>query len=169
MLRENPSLKATAWLRNHDTVCIVSCSPKAENVDCVKEQQFFFPPQGRLQRSSMKYTCLYHGLDIRFNQVKVGFTEIHVQCRFLKVRSDSLIVNHVIGRTVNVSEASDSDSSCVIVSTGDYITLDGPRVYKVKEVTQEGMVRCISPINGLNEAITISMDKAVTGLLRQCS
>jgi hypothetical protein len=142
---------------------------KAEDVDWVKEKQLFFPPQGWLQRSPMKYTCSYRVLDIRFNQVKVGFTEINVQCRFLKVRGDSLIVNQVIGRTIDVSEASDSDSSCVIVSTGDYITLDGPRVYKVKEVTQGGMVRCVSPINHLNKVITISMDEAITGLLRQCS
>jgi hypothetical protein len=169
MLKQNPSLKATVWLRNHDTVRIVSCSPKGEDVDCGKEKQLFFPPKGRLQRIPMKYTCSYRGLDIRFNRVKVGVTEINVQCRFLKVRGDSLIVNQVIGRTVDCSEASDSDSSCVIVSTGDYITLDGPRVYKVKEVTQEGMVRCVSPINGMNEAITISMDEAITGLLRQCS
>jgi hypothetical protein len=78
-------------------------------------------------------------------------------------------VKQVIGRAVELGEVSDSDSSCMIVSTGDYITLDGPRVYKVHEITDDGMVRCVSPITGMNDPITISMDEAVNGLLRQCS
>jgi hypothetical protein len=30
-------------------------------------------------------------------------------------------------------------------------------------------VRCVSPANAVNDPITISMDKAMVGLLRQCS
>jgi hypothetical protein len=122
-----------------------------------------------LQRIPMKYKCSFRGLAFRFNRVSVGATEIHVQCRFLKVRGDSLLARQVIGRGGDDGNSSDSESSGLVISSGDYITLEGPRVYLVKEVTDEGMVRCVSPCNGLNDHITITMDEAMVGWLRQCS
>jgi hypothetical protein len=49
ILRGNPSLKRTVWLRNHDTVCIVSCSPSGKDADRCKEKQLFTPHHSQLQ------------------------------------------------------------------------------------------------------------------------
>jgi hypothetical protein len=117
----------------------------------------------------IKSRCSYRGIDIKFNRVKYGLHELNVQCRFVKVRGDSAIVKQVIGRAVDDGNASDSDSSGIVISSGDYITLEGPRVYLVHEVTEEGMVRCVSPANAVNEPITITMDEAMVAWLRQCS
>jgi hypothetical protein len=117
----------------------------------------------------MNARCSYRGIDIKFNRVKYGIHELNVQCRFVKVRGGSAIVKQVIGRAVDDGEASNSESSGVVISSGDYITLEGPRVYLVQEVTEEGIVCCVSPANAVNEPITISMDEAMVGWLRQCS
>jgi hypothetical protein len=115
--------------------------------------------------------CSFHGLDFRFNKVKFGTHEINVQCHFLKVRGDLAIVKQVISRSSDNVIPSDSESPCVMISTGDYITLKGlsSRVYVVTEVTEEDMVCCVLPINAVNKPTMISMDKAMVALLRQCS
>jgi hypothetical protein len=109
-------------------------------------------------------------MDLKFNQVRYSVPEISVQCRFIKARGDSEVVKDLIGRKACDGNHSDSESSGVIVAKGDYLTLEGPRVVVIREITPNGMVRCVSPgMHPVNDAIEITMEEATAGLLRQCS
>jgi hypothetical protein len=55
------------------------------------------------------------------------------------------------------------------VSKGDYVTLEDSRVYLVDFVRGNEAVRCVSPVNAVNNPIDIPMDEAIAGLLRQCT
>jgi hypothetical protein len=77
-------------------------------------------------------------------------------------------VKKVVGLHIVECDNSDSGSSCIMVSEGDYITLESNRVYLVREVGADGMVRCVSPANPIHEPKVISIDEANEGLIRQC-
>jgi hypothetical protein len=83
------------------------------------------------------------------------------------VRGDSRAVRKLFVRTVGDSDGSDTDSSIIMVAEGDFITLDCDRVYKVKEVLDNGTVRCVSPANEINDPILISLEEANVALSRQ--
>jgi hypothetical protein len=67
------------------------------------------------------------------------------------------------------TDLSDSGSSGIFVSKGDYLTLEGSRVYKVDAVCGDGTVRCVSPGEPVNDPIEITREEAIAGLLRQCT
>jgi hypothetical protein len=119
-------------------------------------------------RRATKLVCSFRGLDIRFTSSRFGSTELSVQCRFSKVRGDSGVVRKLLGKVVVDGEASDSESSGLVVSEGDYITLEGPKVYVISEVAADGTVRCVSPSFPVNEPIVLTMEEATEALLRAC-
>jgi hypothetical protein len=92
-----------------------------------------------------------------------------IQCRFLKVEASSWTVKGLLCGTISDCDQSDSDTSGIIVSEGDYITLPGPRVYVIDYVNCNGTVRYVSPTNGVNDPIDITMEQAIEGLLLQCN
>jgi hypothetical protein len=83
-------------------------------------------------------------------------SELTVQCRFVKVRGDLMPVRKIFWTNIGDSNGSDTDSSVIMVSTRDFITLDSDKVYRVKEVLANGIVRCVSPANEINDPIVIS-------------
>jgi hypothetical protein len=112
----------------------------------------------------MKQMCSYRGMDFRYNHVDNGLPELNIQCRFVKVPSSWLLKEIFIGSTSEADQW-DSDSSGIIVTKGDYLTLPGPRVYLVTDVQGNGTVRCVSPSNAVNKPINITMEEAIAGLL----
>jgi hypothetical protein len=54
-----------------------------------------------------------------------------------------------------------------MVAKGDFITLEGDKVYQVKDVYTDGIVRCVSPANAVNESIIITLAEANKCLSRQ--
>jgi hypothetical protein len=165
-LRLNSSIKATAWLRNTDPVRIVTCAPVVVGTDPVKAKCSFAQPKETAR--SMNYLCSYRGVDFRYTTVKHGSSVISVQCRFVKVTGQSTIIKQLLGKVVDDSVESDSDSSSIFVSKGNYITLDGPKVYQVLEDQDDGTVRCVSSSSPVNDPINNSMETALDGLKRQC-
>jgi hypothetical protein len=107
-------------------------------------------------------------MDIRYTAVKYGFSNISIQVRFVKVRGNSMAVNKVLGKIPTDFDCSDSDASSFMVSEGDFITLPSNRVYVVKDIGEDGMVRCVSPANSITEPIFISIEEANEGLRKQC-
>jgi hypothetical protein len=166
-LRLNPSTKGTVWLSNDDPVWIVSCCQEGENVVRGVAKPLYCNARTQYKNRPMKFLCSYGGLDIQLAATQYGVSEITVQCRFVKVRGDSKVVWRLFVRTVGDSDASNTDSSIIMVAEGDFITLDCDRVYKVKEVLGNGTVRCVSPANEINDSILISMEEANEALNRQ--
>jgi hypothetical protein len=168
VLRANPSVSATVWLLNSDPVRIVSCIPERDAIDDGLAKPVCEYTQLLSEESkSMKILCSYCGMDIRYTAVKYGFSELSIQVRFVKVRGDSKVVKKSFKKAeYNVS---DGDSSSIMVSEGDFITLKSNRVYHVSAIGEDGMVRCVSPANPINEPIVISIDEANEALSRQCS
>jgi uncharacterized protein (DUF111 family) len=64
-------------------------------------------------------------------------------------------------------EASDTDSSIIMVAKDDFITLNTDKVYRVEEVVGNGTVRCASPANPVNDPIVITLELANKALSRQ--
>lgn len=167
-LRANPSVSATVWLRNSDPVRIVSCIAEREHIDDGLAKPVCDNAQSSREGSkTMKIMCSYRGMDIRYTAVKYGFSEVSIQLRFVKVRGDSNVVKKLFEK--GEYDGSDGDSSSIMVSEGDFITLESNRVYRVSAIGEDGMVRCVSPANPINEPIVISIDEANEALSRQCS
>jgi hypothetical protein len=78
------------------------------------------------------------------------------------------VLTNLLGSIDTHDDHSDSESLCIIVAEGDYITLPGSRVYIALEITRERTVRCVSPSNPVNEPITVTLEEANKSLLRQC-
>jgi hypothetical protein len=79
-----------------------------------------------------------------------------------------IVVRKLLNRNDGDCEVgSDTDSSILMVSQGDYITLDCNKVYVVTDVNDNGTVRCVSPANPVNDPIFISLEEANEGLNRQ--
>jgi hypothetical protein len=169
-LKVNPSISGTVWLRNNDPVRIVTCCPEGADIENGSAKPVYLNSLSQFKSRPMKMMCSYRGVDFRFNSVKYGVSEISVQCRFVKVRGDSILLKKCFGRIAGEcdSSGSDSDSSCMMVSEGDYITLQSERVYVVREVREDGTVRCVSPANPINEPIVLSIEEANEALSRQC-
>jgi hypothetical protein len=166
-LRLNPCIKGTVWLSNDDPVRIVSCCEEGEDIVRGVAKPLYCNARTQYRNRPMKFLCSYRGLDIRLTATRYGVSEITVQCRFVKVRGDSRVVRNLFVRTVGDSDGSDTDSSIIMVAEGDFITLDCDRVYKVKEVLDNGTVRCVSPANEINDPILISLEEANVALSRQ--
>jgi hypothetical protein len=157
-MKKNPSLSGTVWLKNYDSVRIVSCLNQGEDIVRGLAKPIFPNSQAKFKDRPMKLLCSYRGIDFRFNSVRNGISELSVQCRFLKVRGDSLSVQKVLSGTPSECYVSDTDSSMMMVSEGDFLTLNS-KVYIVKELCN-GTVRCESPTNPVNEPIVISIEEA---------
>lgn len=166
MLRENPFMKRTVPLRNSDVVRVVTCLNSPNDKKC---KPTFAPSSLETSTRPMKHQCSYRGIDFRYHNVKHGLPELTVQCRFVKVEASSFVLKELFCGNNSDGDHSDSSSSGVIVSKGDYLTLDGPRVYVVTDVHGDGTVRCVSPFNAINDPIDITMEEAIAGVLRQCS
>jgi hypothetical protein len=167
MVKANVGLKPTIWLRNMDPVRIVSCLPE----ECDLEPNKPKPPlavsndddeiSSGKKRRRMKLLCSYRGLDIKYSTSMNCVAELSVQCRFVKVRGDSNAVHKIHERIVSDGESqSDSSSSNLQVEVGDYIKVDGRKVYEVKEITDAGVVRCESPTHAVNAAIELTIQQA---------
>jgi hypothetical protein len=164
VLKMNPTMKPTVYLRNMDPVRIVSCIKDERDLDPLKGK----PPvsnsesldcdEGR-KRKRMKLRCSYRGLDIKQSTSCNGIPELTVQCRFLKVKGNSIAVSKVHGNLVSDSE-SESICSEVQVEVNDFITVEGRKVYRVSEITPTGMVRCVSPTHPINDPIEITLEEA---------
>lgn len=166
MLRENPSLKPTVYLRNTDVVRMVTCSRYDSSIDGGLSKPIY--TAGEFQPRPMTQQCSYRGIDFRYNQVEHGIPELLIQCRFVKVPASCVLLKDIMCRGNTDGNVSDSDSSSVFVSKGDYLTLEGSRVYLVSDIGTDGTVRCVSPANAVNDPIDITMEEAIAGLLRQC-
>jgi hypothetical protein len=81
------------------------------------------------------------------------------------MRGNSKPVQKVFG--MNKCNVSDTDSSVMMVSEGDFLTLDSNKVYIVTEVVGNGTVRCVSPTNPVNDPIVISVEEATQAFNRQ--
>jgi hypothetical protein len=172
MLRLNPTMKPTVWLRNMDPVRIVSCMNGELDVDPGKAKPSLITSErvdcdeGRSgPNKRMKLLCSYRGLDIRQSTSCNGIPELSVQCRFLKVKGNSIAVTKVHGNVVSDCE-SESDSSELQVEVNNFITVDGRKVYRVFEITPTGMVRCVSPTHPINDPIEITLEQANHYLLQ---
>jgi hypothetical protein len=177
-LRANSALKSTVYLTNDDPVRIVSCSPDGTDINRGMGKSLFCTSQGVKVDRPMSLNCSHRGMDFRFTAAKyAGLTQISVQSRFIKVKGRAVVVTRLLGRGVSDGAISDSEGShgmvgnseSIVVSTGDYLTLDGPRFVVVTDVTDDGRVRCISPNNSDTESVYIAMNEAKEGLLRQLS
>jgi hypothetical protein len=169
-LKHNPNTKPTVWLRNLDPVRIVSCMKDHVDVDPLKAKPSLIPsdcngngPNNSKKRMSL--LCSYRGLDIRQSMSCNGIPEISVQCRFLKVMGNSSAVSKVHGNIVSDCE-SESESSELNVEVGDFITVQGRKVYIVSEISSTGVVRCVSPTHPVNEPIELSIAQANHYLLQ---
>jgi hypothetical protein len=174
-LKENPSLKDTTWLRNMDPVRVISCLPKVDDLDVGKAKPVF--PENTLSfgqnttwKQSKSLFCSFRGLDFRITSTKFGVPEMSVQCRFAKVRADSIAVRKILcGDDIPSSESvsgSASESSELFINTGDYITLEGRKVYVVESLLPDGTVRCVSPSYPVNEPLVLTMEEATEALRR---
>jgi hypothetical protein len=170
MLKLNPTMKTTVWLRNMDPVRIVSCIRDESDLDSEKTKPALIP-SGRIvtddcrKKKRMKLLCSYGGIDIRQSTSCNGIPELSFQCRFLKVQSNAIAVAKVHGNIVSDSEL-ESDSSELQVEVGDFITVQGRKVYVVSDITDTGIVRCVSPTHPVNEPIEITMEQANHYLLQ---
>jgi hypothetical protein len=170
MLRENPTLKPTAFLCNNDVVRLVTCSGYDDVIDRGILKPIYRTPSVGLEPRPMKYHCSYRGINFRYKHDTHGIPELSVQYRFVKVRASSVLLKELLSQgNTSDGEVSDSDSSGVFVSKGDYLTLEDSRVYLVDFVRGDGTVRCVSPVNAVNNPIDIPMNEVVAGLLRQCT
>jgi hypothetical protein len=87
MLKQRPTIKATAWLCNMDQVRIVSCIGEECDFDPGKAKPSLIPSDnidiGDCSREKrMKLLCSYRGLDIRQSISCNGIPKLSVQCRF---------------------------------------------------------------------------------------
>jgi hypothetical protein len=164
-LKENPFISGTVWLQNSDSVRIVSCCQGGMDIGSGLAKPLYPNSQTNSRKKPIKLLCSYRGLDIRFTTARHGTSEISVQCRFVKVRADSQSVHKVLGS--NVSYVSDTDSSFLMVSEGDFLTLDNDKVYVVRDVLGDGTVRCESPSHPINDPIVISVEEANEALNRK--
>jgi hypothetical protein len=172
-LRLNPMLTAMVWMKNSDPVCMVSCSNDEGDRNCNIAKPSFEDSVRNIQGKRnatrpMKLLCSYRGMDVRYTKTKYGPPELTVHCRFIKVNGDSPLLSRLIGSFSGDGFILDSDSSCIAVNEGDYITLPGPKVYIVQEITREGTVRCVSPANPINEPLVITLEEANEAYQRQC-
>lgn len=166
-LKDSPFLSGTVWLKNSDPVRIVSCCHGGEDMARGLAKPLYPNPQIHCKKKPMKLLCSYRGLDIRFTTARHGTSEIIVQCRFIKVRGDSKLVHKVLSSNPSECYVSDTDSSILMVSEGDFITLDNDKVYVVKELVGNGTVRCESPSHPINEPIVITVAEANEALHRK--
>jgi hypothetical protein len=165
-LRLNPMLHPMVFLRNSDPVWMVSCCNDAADQNRNVGKPSF--EGNRMSVRPMKLLCSYRGLDFRYNKSKYGVPELSVQCRFIKVNGDSQLLSRLVGSHTREVFVSDSDSSCVGVTEGDYITLPGPKVYVVQEINMDGTVRCVSPANPVNDPLIITIEQANEAYQLQC-
>jgi hypothetical protein len=129
MLKDNPSLKATVWLRNMDPIRVVSCISDEEDVEPGKEKPIAVGSSVAKEKvKRMKLLSSYRDLDIRYSVGRNRVPEMLVQCRFVKLRGDSIAVFKLHRRISNESE-SDSDSSSLHVEIGDYLHVQGKKAY----------------------------------------
>jgi hypothetical protein len=89
-----------------------------------------------------------------------------VQCRFSKVRADSHVVRKLLCGDDDLLSGSGSEASELIVNEGDYITLQGWKLYVVTSLLPDGTVRCESPSFPINDPIVITMKEATKALMR---
>jgi hypothetical protein len=167
MVRANPSVKPIVWLRNLDPVRIVSCLSEEHDLEpgkakpiCVSSSA---PSHGR-KASRMKLLCSFRGVDFRYSVGQNRIPEMSVQCRFLKLRGDSLAVRKLHGSMLAESE-SESESSTLQVEIGDYLTVEGKKPYVVSEICNDGTVRCVSPTFPENDPIVLTIEEANRFLL----
>jgi hypothetical protein len=165
--RLNSSVKGTVWLSNDDPVRIVSCCQEGEDIVRGIAKPIYCNARTHLRNRPMKFLCSYRGLDIQHNAAQYGVSEITVQCRFEKVRGDLTPVMKVFVSNFGDSDASDTDSSVIMVAKGDFITLKNETVYIVTDVGDNGTVRCVSPAIAINDPILISIEEANEALSRQ--
>jgi hypothetical protein len=165
MLRCNPSLKATVWLRNMDPVRIVSCLPEECDLEPDREKPIADETHSidvsatAKSRKGIKLLCSFRGMDIRYSMASNDVPELSVQSRFVKVRGDSHAIRKIHGNIICDSD-SESGSSTVNVEIGDYITVEGKKVYVISDITENGTVRCVSPTFPVNDPIEISLEQA---------
>lgn len=165
MLRDNPSLKATVWLRNMDPIRVVSCISDEEDLEPGKEKPIAVCSSVLKEKGKrMKLLSSYRGLDIRYSVGRNGLPELSVQCRFVKLRGDSMAVCKLHGRNGTESE-SDSESSSLHVEIGDYLHVQGKKAYVVQEICNDGTVRCVSPTFPTNEPLVLTIEEANQYLL----
>jgi hypothetical protein len=170
MLKMNPTMKPTVYLRNMDPVRIVSCIKDERDIDPAKGKPSVItsatmPTDEGRKRKRMKLLCSYRGLDIRQSTTCNGIPELSVQCRFLKVKGNSIAVTKVHGNIVSDCEY-ESDSSELQVEVGDYIKVAGRKVYRISDITSTGIVRCVSPTHPINDPIEITLEEANHYLLQ---
>jgi hypothetical protein len=169
MLRENPSMKSTVLLHNTDVVRIVTCSDIDEGIGGGIAKPSYHSSRISSQQRPTTQLCSYRGIDFRYNHLENGIPELSVQCRFVKVNANSVVLKELMNPDTSDGDSSDSGSSGIFVSKGDYLTLEGSRVYLVTEINCDGTVRCVSPANAVNVPFDITMDEAIAGLLKQCT
>jgi hypothetical protein len=81
------------------------------------------------------------------------------------VKGSSIAVSKVHGNVVSDSE-SESDSSELQVEVGDFVTVNGQKVYVVSDISPTGMVRCVSPTHPINDHIELTIEQANHFLLQ---
>jgi hypothetical protein len=60
----------------------------------------------------------------------------------------------------NSDSESESESSNLQVEVGDYIAVDGKKVYVVSAIDANGTVRCVSPTCPVNEPVVMTLQQA---------
>jgi hypothetical protein len=146
----------------------VTCCPDEDDVDSTLTKAVYSISLSCNKGRHMKKLCSYRGLDIRYNAVRFGASEITVQCCFSQVRGNSKSIHKILSSEPVEADVLDADSSVIMVSVGDFITLECDKVYKVREINTDGTVWCVSPANPINELILILLAEANEGLNRQC-
>jgi hypothetical protein len=165
MIRDNPLLKATVWLRNMDPIRVVSCLTDEYDLEPAKSKPVALFSEDSLKGGKrMKLHTSYRGLDIRYTVGKNLLPELTVQCRFVKLRGDLIAVLKLHG-IVNTPADSDSESLSLQVEIGDYLHVQGKKAYVVQEICRDGTVQCVSPTFPENDPIVITMEEANQYLL----
>lgn len=160
MIRDNPCLKATVWLRNMDPIRIVSCINEENDMEPGKAKPIAVSSSEICENGKrMKLLSSYRGLDLRYSVGRNSVPELSVQCRFVKLRGDSVAVSKLHGR-VNYESESESVSSNLQVEIGDYLNVDGKKAYVVQEICTDGTVRCVSPSFPENDPIVLTVAEA---------
>jgi hypothetical protein len=165
MIRNNPCLKPTVWLRNMDPIHVVSCITDENDLEPGRAKPnavISSETSGMCKR--FKLLSSYCSLDLRYSVGMNKVPEFSVQCRFVKVRGDSAAVCKLHGIVTNESE-SESESSNIQIEIGDYLNVEGKKAYMVQEICNDGTVRCVSPSFPENEPIVLSVAKANEYLL----
>jgi hypothetical protein len=143
-----------------DPIRVVSCISDEEDVEPGKEKPIAVGSSVAKEKvKRMKLLSSYRGLDIRYSVGRNRVPELSVQCRFVKLRGDSIAVFKLHSRISNESE-SDSDSSSLHVEIGNYLHVQGKKAYVVQEICNNGTVRCVSPTFPENEPIVLTMEEA---------